>query len=78
MAKKDWREVFVAQGWAEALVVKGLLESHGIQPRLGYEALGSILGLTMDGLGEIRISVPKELYQEAKMLLENGESGGKE
>jgi len=61
----------VAQGWAEALVVKGLLESNGIQPRLSYEALGSILGLTMDGLGEIKISVPKESYHQAKMLLDS-------
>ena len=61
----------VAQGWAEALVIKGLLESNGLPVRLDYEALGSILGLTMDGLGEVKIMVPREMEEEAKEMLGN-------
>jgi len=72
MARDSWVEVAISQGWAEALVIKGLLESNGIPVRLGYEALGSILGLTMDGLGEIRVMVPRERQEEALCLLEGG------
>ncbi len=69
MREKRWSEVFLAQGWAEALVIKGLLESNGIAVRLGYEALGSILGLTTDGLGEVKIMVPREKAEEARALM---------
>jgi hypothetical protein len=69
MARDSWVEVAISQGWAEALVIKGLLESNGIPVRLGYEALGSILGLTMDGLGEVKVMVPRDKTGEAGKLL---------
>ena len=62
--------MFTAQGWAEAFVVKGMLESSDIPVRLGYEALGSILGLTLDGLGEVKIMVSAEKEEEARKLLQ--------
>ncbi len=65
--------MFTAQGWAEALVIKGMLESSDIPVRLGYEALGSILGLTLDGLGEVKIMVPAEKEEEAKRLLQEAD-----
>ncbi len=76
MARDSWTEVAISQGWAEALVIKGLLESSGIPVRLGYEALGSILGLTMDGLGEIRVMVPRERQEEAISLINQEEPEG--
>jgi len=36
---------------------------------LDYESLGRVMGITVDGLGEVRILVPNERADEAKELL---------
>ena len=59
-----WVVVFRAAGLAEAEVVKGYLESIDIPVDLDYESAGKVYGLTMDGLGEVRLRVPAE-YEEA-------------
>jgi len=61
--------VHVAQGELEANVVKSHLESEGIPVLLQYESAGRVFGLTVDGLGEIRILVPLELAEEAKRII---------
>ena len=38
---------------------------------LDYESLGRVMGLTVDGLGEVRIFVPTEQAQDAQALLES-------
>ena len=53
----------------EAQVIKGRLESEGIPVLLSYESLGLVYGFTTDGLGEVKIMVPKHLAQEAKEIL---------
>jgi hypothetical protein len=53
----------------EAQIIKGRLESEGIPALLSYESAGLIYGLTIDGLGEVRISVPKHLADKAKEIL---------
>jgi hypothetical protein len=59
----------------EAQIIKGRLESEGIPVLLSYESAGLIYGLTIDGLGEVKIMVPKHLAEEAKEILGiNGES----
>jgi len=60
-----------AAGMLPAEVVKGRLESAGLQVMLDYESLGRVMGLTVDGLGEVRIFVPTEQAQDAKALLES-------
>ncbi len=62
--------MYVAQGLAEAHIVKGLLEFNGIPVDLDYEAVGPILGITMNGLGEVRILVPAEWEEKALELLQ--------
>jgi hypothetical protein len=59
----------------EAQIIKGRLESEGIPVLLSYESAGLVYGLTVNGLGEVKIMVPKRLEEEAKAILEIG--GGK-
>ena len=61
--------VYVASGQLEAEIIKGRLESEGIQAILRYEAAGLIYGLTIDGLGQVEVQVPYSLAQHAREIL---------
>jgi hypothetical protein len=61
--------VYVSQGMLGAQVVQGRLESAGIPVLLKYEAIGQIMGLTVDSLGAVEVQVPADLAQEAEELL---------
>jgi len=61
--------VYVASGQLRAEVVKAKLESAGIPVLLDYESVGPVLGITVDGLGEVRVMVPEALADEARALL---------
>ncbi len=65
-----WEIVFRAAGITEAEVVKGYLESVDIPVDLDYESAGKIYGLTMDGLGEVRIRVPEEYADAARAAID--------
>jgi len=65
--------VCTASGQLQAQVFKTKLESTGIPVLLDYESLGVVLGITVDGLGEVRVMVPEGLAEEARALL--GEQG---
>lgn len=67
--------VHVAQGELEANVIKSHLESEGIPVMLQYESAGRVFGLTVDGLGEIRILVPRLLAEQARNIIRPRESG---
>jgi hypothetical protein len=43
--------------------------------RVQGEAVGSIFGLTIDGLGEVSIFVPEEYLEDARSILSAGEHG---
>jgi hypothetical protein len=58
-------------GVLQAEIVKGRLESAGIPAMLDYESLGRVMGVTVDGLGEVRILVPTERAEDARQLLES-------
>jgi hypothetical protein len=62
--------VYRSQGMLGAQVVKGRLESAGIPVFLKYEALGQVLGLTVDGLGMVEVQVPADWAEDADALLE--------
>jgi len=53
----------------EAQIIKGRLESEGIPALLSYESAGLVYGLTVDGLGEVKIMVPEHMASEAKEIL---------
>ncbi len=57
----------------EAQIIQGRLESEGIPVLLSYESAGLVYGLTVDGLGEVKIMVPKRLVEKAKEILGIGE-----
>lgn len=61
--------VRTCQGWHLAQIYKSKLEAAGLPVLLKYEALGLVYGLTVDGLGEVRIMVPKAYADEAEELL---------
>ena len=61
--------VYRTAGLMQAEIIKGRLESAGIPVMLDYESLGRVMGITVDGLGEVRILVPNERADEAKELL---------
>ena len=53
----------------EAQIIQGRLESEGIPALLSYESAGLVYGLTVNGLGEVKIMVPERLAEEAKEIL---------
>ncbi|MFC2034671.1 putative signal transducing protein [Chloroflexota bacterium] len=57
------------QGKLAAQIIKSHLESEGIPVLLKYESAGIIYGLTIDGLGEVRILVPQEFAEDAQELI---------
>lgn len=66
--------VYRAAGLVEAEIIKGFLESEEIPVHLGYESAGAVYGLTVDGLGEVRVCVPAAFADEARELLRPLES----
>jgi len=64
-------KVYTASGQFEAHVIKGKLESEGIPALLQYES--QILGITVDGLGEVRIMVPEPLAESAREVIAGSE-----
>ena len=59
----------IVQGQMEAQIIKGRLESEGIPVVLKYEAVGAIFGLTINGLGEVRVMVPAQAAEAARSAL---------
>lgn len=68
--KSDFVVVCTVQGELQASVLKSHLESEGIPVLLKYESAGRVFGLTVDGLGEVRILVPQELAEKARLIIE--------
>ncbi len=64
-----WEAVATASGMTQANIIAGRLESEGIRTQLRYEAAGQIYGITIDGLGEVRILVPVPEWDRAKEIL---------
>jgi len=65
----DLVEVHKAWGPAEAEVIKSMLESYGISCLMRGKVLQSVLPFTADGMGEIKILVPKKDLAKAKNLI---------
>ncbi len=63
--------VYKARSELEALVVKGLLESHDIPCILTSHAAHSVHMFTVNGMGETRLLVKESQAEEAKAILAN-------
>jgi hypothetical protein len=74
--KKKWSkqpglvEVCVTSGLLQAEIIKGKLEVNDIPVLLEYESLGPVMGLTVDGLGQVRVMVPEDKAEMARAVLE--------
>ena len=61
--------VYRAAGEAEALVIKGLLESQGIPCLLQSNAAPSVHVFAVDGMGEVRVMVQASVADRARELI---------
>ena len=66
--------VLSCQGIDLAQIYKSKLEAAGIPVLLRYEAAGLVFGITIDGLGEVKVMVPAEFAAEAEDILSEGET----
>lgn len=63
-------KIYQSQGMLAAEVIRTKLEANGIPALLKYEALGQVLGVTVDGLGRVEVYVPADLAELAASLIE--------
>lgn len=70
--------IYAASGMLTAQVIKGKLASAGIPALLAYESLGPIYGLTVDGLGMVRVQVPERYAADARALIAGEEDAAED
>jgi hypothetical protein len=75
MAEPEMVCVRVCSGLLLGELYKSKLEAAGIPVLLKYESAGPVFGITVDGLGEVRVLVPEEYSQEAISLLDDVPEG---
>ena len=66
-------ELLRVQGAINAEPILAALRANGIPARVRGEALGSVYGLTLDGLGEVAILVSADFESQARELMAAGE-----
>ncbi len=69
MNNEEWVEL-TRKDPLEAEIIRGKLESSGIEVYLKQDAFGKIAAITTDGLGEVKILVTKDKLEEAKEIIE--------
>lgn len=70
MKREKLVQVYKAAGEAEALIIKGLLESSGIPCLLKSLSAPSVHVFTVDGLGEVKVMVKESMAEEARSLIQ--------
>lgn len=66
---KEW-DLLLKTDPNQGEIIRGVLESSGIEVKLEQEAIGKVYGFTVDGLGEVKVYVPKDKLEEARKALE--------
>jgi len=66
---EEWITLTIPKNPVEAEIIKGKLGAEGIPVFLKKEAIGRIYGITTDGLGEVKVLVPKDLVEKAREIL---------
>ena len=61
--------IYQAMGQPEAEIIRGRLEVEGILAIFKYESLGSVYGLTVDGLGQVKVQVPAKYAERALEII---------
>jgi len=69
MRGSDLQVVHTTQGLLQAQAIKAYLESCAIPATLSYESAGPAIGITVDGLGEVRILVRARQARRARRCL---------
>ena len=69
MNEPELKELAEVEGMMEAEIIKSKLECFHIPALLKYESAGRIYGITMDGLGKVKILVAAENWEEAKKII---------
>jgi len=57
--------IYTAMGQPEAEIIKGRLEVEGILAIFKYESIGSVYGLTVNGLGQVKVQVSAKYADRA-------------
>ena len=63
--------IFRTHSDIEASIVRGLLEAHGVMSIVSSAVPHSVFPLTVNGLGEVRISVRADEAEEARRIIES-------
>jgi hypothetical protein len=66
----EFQIVFTANGEAEASGVRTALEAAGIPVQVRVESATKLFPVTVDGLGAVRILVPADRVEEARMIID--------
>ena len=69
METRELAVIFRTQSDIEANVVRGLLETHGIRVLLASDVPHAVFPLSINGLGEVRLSVRQEQASDAERLI---------
>jgi hypothetical protein len=67
--EQELKTLIVVEGLMEAEIIKTKMESFGIPCMLKFESAGRLMGITMDGLGEVKVMVPADYYEQAAEAL---------
>lgn len=69
MGEEKWELLDEISGSIDAEIIRGLLESQGINVILSQEGAGRAIGLTVGPMGETQVLVPKNQLGKAKEIL---------
>jgi len=69
-SRVDLKVVHTASGVMEAESIRSMLEAAGIPVELRMEAATRLYAVTVDGLGAVKVAVPADRFEEAKVLIE--------
>jgi hypothetical protein len=62
-------QLIMVEGMMEAQIIKSKLDSFQIPCMLKFEAVGRVLGITTDGLGQVQVMVPPEYLEKASEII---------
>ncbi|NIM12438.1 MAG: hypothetical protein GTO45_10015 [Candidatus Aminicenantes bacterium] len=69
-------QLIMVEGMMEAQIIKSKLDSFEIPCMLKFEAVGRVLGITTDGLGQVQVMVPPEYLEKAREIISTDETVG--
>lgn len=68
------KELTVVDGMVEAEIIKAKLMSFDIPCLLKFESAGRLFGITIDGLGKVKVMVSESQFEEARKIINDSET----